>query len=199
MNREDRQHLSRVADVAERISETHMSVLGDLSHAGFDGLANDIQELKTIIEWKHTQNRMKLEEGPWSAQDIAAAEGPAGLPLVRARNTDPDTSHEAARTVRNQGFVHNLIINLLSTYGPMTDEEIRSAYERHRTNALAGRNALGIIAEGVGHWPSISASGLRTRRSELVRYFGRVRDSGKRRTLPTGRKAIVWELVRDWK
>ena len=45
-----------------------------------------------------------------------------------------------------------------------------------------------------------SASGIRTRRSELV-HAGYVRDSGHRATLPTGRKAIVWEITlagRTW-
>lgn len=39
-----------------------------------------------------------------------------------------------------------------------------------------------------------SPSGLRTRTNELVQK-GLVKDSGKRESTPSGRKAIIWEAV----
>jgi hypothetical protein len=45
-----------------------------------------------------------------------------------------------------------------------------------------------------GECPKQSPSGIRTRRSELVEE-GIVKDSGRLETLPSNRKAIVWELT----
>ena len=43
--------------------------------------------------------------------------------------------------------------------------------------------------------PEFKPASVRTRRSELVRA-GKVKDSGKRERLPSGRMAIVWCLVK---
>jgi len=89
-----------------------------------------------------------------------------------ARTSDPATSHEAARSVKVRQS-QELVLGLLKM-GPATDE------------VLLNRAA----ARGV----SISPSGLRTRRSELV-GMSLVVDSGVRVTTGTGRKAIVWAVA----
>jgi hypothetical protein len=164
MNQPAISHLITVYNVAERISEIPMETLGDLSSAGFDGVANQIQELKTSIDWSKAESR--------------PPEDALLTTLPRARRTDPETSHKAARSVTKTGVVHLAILRLLRG-GSMTDEQLWHEYER-----------------GAVNWPVVSPSGLRTRRSELCR-LGKVRDSGKRRTLTSGRQGIVWEAV--WK
>lgn len=89
-----------------------------------------------------------------------------------ARNNDPDTSHEAAASVRNPGLDREKVYAALGE-GPMTDEEILERCHAHYAT-------------------TISPSGARTRRAELVKE-GRVADSGVRKRLHTGRRAIVWQ------
>jgi hypothetical protein len=48
----------------------------------------------------------------------------------------------------------------------------------------------------LNRWFNSYASTYRSRRAELVR-LGRIRDSGRRDRLPTGRKAIVWVHVKQ--
>lgn len=91
-------------------------------------------------------------------------------PEARARRRDPETSREAARSVENIWESQRTILELLQRRGASTDEEIF------------------MLVSGM------SPSGARTRRSELVK-MGLVRDSGQRRKLSTGRRAIVWEVV----
>ena len=90
-----------------------------------------------------------------------------------ARATDPDTSWDAARSVRlitaKQAAVRDV---LGAAPSGLTDEELAARY--------------------VG--PHQSPSGLRTRRKELV-DLGLVRDSGRRAQMETGRMAIVWEVA----
>jgi hypothetical protein len=88
-----------------------------------------------------------------------------------ARVTDPETSHAAGASVRNVTEVQRCILWLLAEWSRLTDEDIQSRY--------------------IG--PRASQSGLRTRRAELVKA-GKVRDSGQRKRLSSGREAIVWEL-----
>lgn len=99
------------------------------------------------------------------------------IPEPVARSTDPQTSHDAARSVvkEHQTATQWFILEALRG-GPKTDDEIwHSLYDlsRHRHT---------------------SQSGARTRRAELV-DMGKVRDSGRRRKLTSGRMAIVWEAV----
>lgn len=94
--------------------------------------------------------------------------------VPRARREDPETSHEAAGSVRNLTAVQSAILMILRAAGPGTDEEIARAY-------------LSLDR------PPCSPSGLRSRRAELVR-LGKVEDSGERVKLETGRNAIVWRL-----
>lgn len=95
--------------------------------------------------------------------------------MPNARNTDPSTSHEAARSVDNITLTQEYIIRALQR--PATDVAL---VDRYRNIKSA---------------PAASESGIRSRRSELVSK-GVIRDSGSREVLPSGRRAIVWELSR---
>lgn len=90
----------------------------------------------------------------------------------RARSTDPDTSHSAARTVSNTAQVQGAVLALLGTHGPMTDQQIATLYPPPGA-------------------PWSSASGLRTRRAELV-TAGLAYDTGRRAPTESGRSSIVW-------
>ena len=89
----------------------------------------------------------------------------------RSRSTDPTTSHAAAASVGNLTDTKRRILDLVSA-DPSTDFEIRTLWD------AAG-------------YPTISDSGLRTRRSELV-SDGFLVDSGATRVGPTGRLYVVW-------
>lgn len=97
-----------------------------------------------------------------------------------ARHTDPQTSHDAAATVKNITQTKQHILQILSL-GDRTDEELISKYK--------------IWGEANG-WKPISESGIRSRRADLVKA-GLVIDSGKTKTLPTGRQAIIWRKAND--
>lgn len=91
-----------------------------------------------------------------------------------ARRTDPETSHLAAASVSTSiRESQRIVFSLFKAYGDMTDEKLLKV-------SYAGGNLL-------------SPSGLRTRRSELVR-LGLLEDSGQRIALASGRKAIVWRV-----
>lgn len=95
--------------------------------------------------------------------------------MANARKTDPFTSHQAANSVSNTTQLQQHILNMLTR--PMTDTELLSAVE-------ATYPAL------------VSASGVRTRRAELVAQ-GKVLDTGERKKLQSGRQAIVWGLAHE--
>lgn len=92
---------------------------------------------------------------------------------INARRADPQTSWEAALSVRNIGYTQNAILSVVSRYGPVSDDDIY----RH------------LLIQ-------VSESGARTRRRELV-DMGLIRDSGKRGKTASGRKTALWELVPD--
>jgi hypothetical protein len=96
-------------------------------------------------------------------------------PKPVARNTDPETSHQAAASVRGVTDTHKVILHLLAK--PMTDVELIETFYKS-----VNRQVL---------WAS--ESGIRSRRSELVQS-GKVIDSGAREKLPSGRNAIIWRL-----
>lgn len=100
-----------------------------------------------------------------------------------ARSTDPETSHEAAGSISAEHLRQSqwAVLHLFQYYGPMTHDETISNYNLNKY-------------EQCRDWPKQSPSGIRTRCRELVR-MGRIRDSGQRQVLATGRKAIVWEVV----
>ena len=66
---------------------------------------------------------------------------------------------------------------MFEVHGPLTDEELVRRY-------VAADEGLRFQ----------SPSGLRTRRSELVKA-GLLRDTGQRKVGSTGRKMIVWEAA----
>lgn len=94
----------------------------------------------------------------------------------RARKTDPQTSHQAARRVSNTKRVQDIILSILWARGPMTDPQIAEHYYNR-------------VADGSA--PQVSESGLRSRRAELVKR-GLVHATSEREKLDTGRTAIVW-------
>lgn len=96
-----------------------------------------------------------------------------------ARHTDPETSHEAAASLRDDKVraSQQAVLMILLRFGPMTDTKLIEHYY-----------SFGDFQ------PQQSESGIRTRRGELVKK-GRVRDSGKRERLASGRRSIVWEAV----
>lgn len=94
-----------------------------------------------------------------------------------ARQTDPQTSHDAAKSVGNVTATQNTILLLLNIEG-MTDTDLVLAYSR--MNRTSPETA-----------PRASESGIRSRRAELVAR-GLVQDSGDRVKLQSGRMATVW-------
>jgi hypothetical protein len=93
-----------------------------------------------------------------------------------SRNTDPDTSHLAARSQSEIKMteVRTAIHQLLWAHRDgLTDAQIAALYQG----------------------PRASASGLRTRRAELV-AVGMVEDSGQRALTESNRKAIIWRITR---
>jgi hypothetical protein len=95
--------------------------------------------------------------------------GPHAKP--RARYKDPETSHAAAESV-NVTEGHRVVWRTFVARGEgMTDSELVT-----RTAGM------------------LSPSGTRTRRAELTR-MGYIRDSGRKKPLPSGRQSIVWERV----
>ena len=98
-----------------------------------------------------------------------------------ARSTDPVTSHDAAAGLAGISDRQALVLEVLRTCGPLTDQELARIY--------AGRvNSHGYIGQ--------SDSGLRTRRRELV-DAGFVYDTGTKRPTVGGDQAIVWAQGAD--
>lgn len=96
-----------------------------------------------------------------------------------ARNTDPRTSILAAESsTALQQTKTQLAIMAILEHGDATDTEIIRTYQD--------------LVE-FGDAPQASDSGIRSRRSELVKA-GKVEDSGLRRRTPAGRLTIVWRL-----
>lgn len=105
-----------------------------------------------------------------------------GLPDVpRARTTDPGTSHAAAASVDEITRKQAAVALVLAECGACTDATLVTLYQ-----------ARAAVAPQT--YPPQSSSGIRTRRSELVAKQ-RVRDSGARVRLDTGRHAIVWTVA----
>lgn len=94
-------------------------------------------------------------------------------PVAVARRTDPDTSWEAAKSVRDIRETQQAVLAALRAHGPMTDEEIAERIRSERKQ---------------------SPSGLRTRRSELVDLH-MVTYAGYKRPTKSGRKSRVWKAA----
>lgn len=95
--------------------------------------------------------------------------------VAHARNTDPETSHEAARSVEPKlRESQEVVLSLMRSIGPATDDR--------------------IYAEAKARGVKISTSGCRTRRSELVTMeFARF--TGMYDRLESGRRARIWEAT----
>jgi hypothetical protein len=91
---------------------------------------------------------------------------------ARARRTDPETSREAAASVRSLRMSQSYILRILRDVGPMTDEGL-----------------VGWVDPNL-----MSPSGTRTRRSELVAK-GLVEWTGRKIKMSTGRMAREWRAV----
>lgn len=123
----------------------------------------------------------------WDGRDDGCPLGyPPRYPSEQAhtRRGDPVTSHEAAASIESEAIraSQQAVLECFAHFGPMYDEELVQKY------------GWTYLSRG---WPSQSPSGLRSRRSELVKRHGKLRDSGMK-VFPPGktRRAIVWELAR---
>lgn len=109
---------------------------------------------------------------------------------AKARGSDPATSHQAAASVKNITAVQSAVLSCFtrrsSGWDPrlLTDIDIAAIYNGRRV----------FDEEGGKDYPQASDSGLRTRRSELVRA-GYLENSGLLAVLPSGRKSILWRLT----
>jgi hypothetical protein len=100
--------------------------------------------------------------------------------FARFRKTDPQTSVEAAASVKDLPTTQERVLKIFQVRGPMNDEALADIWEylvRH------------------GKYPLISDSGLRSRRAELVAR-GLLEDSGRRVKMRSGRNSIVWQVVK---
>ena len=91
---------------------------------------------------------------------------------ARARNTDPQTSHDAAASVTGQTETQRHLLELLAAE-PATDMDLMERWHPD--------------------WGPATPSGLRTRRSELTEAE-LVIDTGERRPSPSGRLCVVWGI-----
>jgi hypothetical protein len=97
---------------------------------------------------------------------------------ARARTSDPDTSHAAAKSVKKLTLVQTRVLALFRRCGSMTDTRLIETWNKERSRFPDS-------------YPQMSESGLRTRRRELV-DLGDLKDSGLRQELLSGRKSILW-------
>lgn len=93
---------------------------------------------------------------------------------AHARSSDPDTSKAAARSVAGIRQSQQLILNILKSHGPLSDQEILHLIQKR------------------GY--SISPSGARTRRCEL-QAKGLVKFSGEYTLTASKRRTRRWRAV----
>jgi hypothetical protein len=94
--------------------------------------------------------------------------------MAQARNTDPQTSHDAAKSVRNIPYSKKAILSLL---------------RKHQSDMQLVANYTKLVTQNKA--PRASESGIRSRRAELVK-LGLVKDTGKRDLSASNRQMIVW-------
>lgn len=102
---------------------------------------------------------------------------------AHARHSDPQTSHDAAASVRNITRTHELILLIFGNLRKLHDESLIEYFQNSVRNNRDWRDVRA------------SESGIRSRRAELVR-LGKLRDSGKRERTASGRNSVVWEIVK---
>lgn len=95
---------------------------------------------------------------------------------AKARKTDGTTSHKAAASVARMTRKRQDVMRAFRRYGSLTDEQLVQVYR-----------TMDEVTEQ-------SESGIRTRRSELVR-MELIQDTGTKRRIRSGRLAVVWGLV----
>jgi hypothetical protein len=96
---------------------------------------------------------------------------------AHARATDPQTSHEAARSVKvSRG--QQIVLNEFLLYHYLSDEQLIEALKIRQSSCPDVK---------------ISDSGARSRRAELV-AMGILKDSRVITTTAAGRRTIVWGL-----
>ena len=94
----------------------------------------------------------------------------------RARDSDPQTSHDAAMSVKDTTGLQNRILGIFGNHNGLTDEELIVEYARLFR----------------AWWPATDSS-IRSRRSELVGK-GLLQDTGVRRKTVAGRDSTVWDI-----
>lgn len=105
---------------------------------------------------------------------------PSAAQEPRARTTDPETSHAAARSVTKLTAKQEAVVKVLRALGPATDQTLVLSYRD--------------MSQG-GQVPQQSESGVRTRRNELASMEpARVVRVGTVK-LPSGRRAILWKVA----
>jgi hypothetical protein len=99
--------------------------------------------------------------------------------VPKARATDPQTSWDAAESVRNVTDTQAAILMLLRAT-PMCDEKLIAEYRRW---------------ERIDNYPAASDQGIRSRRAELVR-LGLVIAAPYKELMSTNRYGQAWQVVR---
>jgi hypothetical protein len=103
--------------------------------------------------------------------DLFSYTPPTPEPEAHARHRDPDTSHEAARSIspRLRELQEKVLAFAADRPDGFTDVDLNRHFDTH-------------------------GSTYRTRRSELVDQ-GLIRDSGERKTLGSGRRHVIWQIT----
>lgn len=99
--------------------------------------------------------------------------------MAGARITDPETSHDAAKSLRAEDLseTKQAILKILK-YKDLNDDQIYQLF---------------FQGAELGYWKHASVSGVRSRRAELVRD-GLVSRKGKSETR-FGRTCLIWGLA----
>ena len=96
--------------------------------------------------------------------------------FAHARNTDPETSHEAAASVKGLGAARDAVLWMFKRHGNLCDTELIYYYKSY---------------VGSRRVPVQSDSGIRSRRAELVKS-GHLIATHQYATLKTGRRSVIW-------
>jgi len=124
---------------------------------------------------------MSTRQGEWFGPQLPL---PLSRPRAAARASDPDTSHDAADSVKNLRRSQQYVLALFRTFGQMTDER---AWSKHQ-EVFAVYRTVGLPPVAP---VKMSPSGFRSRRSEVVGQG--LRDSGRKGLTASGRRATIWE------
>lgn len=120
---------------------------------------------------------MSDERDPTGVEE--EAQFPGGEERAHARNSDPSTSHEAAASVVKITEKQQAVLYLFQHAGPMHDERLVPIYQ--------------AAASTWDNIPPQTDSGIRSRRSELVRKGFLVKTGRKTRT-KANRRADIYAV-----